>query len=257
MIRELQFAEGEQNTTAVKSEPCLLNENCGSAIEAGTRKEALVGTKIRLATTEADRHDAFRFRYEIYVKEMKRFQKYADHDKQIIEEPLDRTGHILIASDDEGHTVGTVRFNIGVDENFGLYEELYRLREFDRFYPSSVSITTKLMVAPDYRHSMLPLRLAVRSYVSGIAFGCAFDCIDCNKHLVPFFNRLGYRRVFPEVVHPEYGRVVPMVLALLDINHLEKVRSPFAKHTRKFADTRDSVTFFREGFLPNPSTFHE
>ena len=205
--------------------------------------------KIRLATNEADRNAVFRFRYEIYVKEMKRFQKYADHDKQNIEEPLDRTGHILIASDDEDRTIGTVRFNVGVDENFGLYEGLYRLREFEAFYPSSVSITTKLMVAPDYRYSVLPLQLAVRSYKVAVSLGAAFDCIDCNRHLLPFFQKLGYRQVFQDVVHPEYGCVVPMVLAVLDTGYLEKVRSPFAKLARGFADKRESVTFFREKFL--------
>ena len=206
-----------------------------------------MGAKIRLATTEADRNSVFRFRYEICVREMKRFQKYADHERCIIEEPLDKTGHVLIA-EDAGRTVGTARFNVGVDENYGLYEDLYHLREFDLFYPSSVSITTKLMVSQDHRHSQLPLQLAIRCYLDGLCLGTVFDFIDCNKHLVSFFRKLGYRQVFPEVVHPEYGIVVPMVLAMYDLEHFERVGSPFAEHARSLEDTKNSIAFFREKF---------
>lgn len=55
-----------------------------------------VTVKIHLATTESDRNAVFRFRYEIYVREMKRFQKYADHGKGMIEEPLDKTRSSLV-----------------------------------------------------------------------------------------------------------------------------------------------------------------
>lgn len=213
-----------------------------------------MGAKIRFATTEADRRAVYGFRYDIYVNEMKRVQTYADHGQRIIEEPLDKTSYLLIA-EDSGRTVGTARFNVGVDENFGLYEDLYRLREFEPFYPSAVSITTKMMVSPDYRRSPLPLQLAVRCYSAGLKLGNLFDFIDCNDHLIPFFKKLGYRQIFPDVFHPEYGRVVPMVLPLLDRQHLENVGSPFAKHARKIADTKDSVAFFREKFLSKPSGF--
>ena len=220
-----------------------------------------MGAKIRLATNEADRNAVFRFRYEIYVKGMKRVQKYADHENCMIQEPLDNTGHLLIA-EDSGRTVGTARFNVGVDGNFGLYDNLYRLKEFDSFYPSSVSITTKLMVSPEFRHSPLPLQLVVRCYVVALRLGDETHVaqvaialledgavVDCNEHLVPFFKKLGYRQVFPDIIHPEYGHVVPMVLAVLDRQHLEHVGSLFARHARKTTDPRDSVSFFREKFL--------
>lgn len=58
-----------------------------------------MGAKIRLATTEADRRAVYRFRYEVYVNEMKRVQTYADHEQRVIEELLDKTGYILIAED--------------------------------------------------------------------------------------------------------------------------------------------------------------
>ncbi len=66
---------------------------------------------IRLAETSEDRQRVFRFRYEIYVEKMKRPQTYADHAARSVEEPLDGTGRIYLAEDDQGHVVGTVRSN--------------------------------------------------------------------------------------------------------------------------------------------------
>lgn len=207
-----------------------------------------LGTKIRLAKNRSDRTAVFKFRYETYVNEMKRSQKFADHQQRVIEEPLDASGHILIA-EKAGQTIGTARFNVGVDQYFGIYGRLYRLREFEPFYPARVSITTKLMVAREHRHGQLALRLALACYAEGLRLGTAFDFIDCNHHLVGFFRKLGYRQIFPDIVHPEYGPVVPMVLAMHDTNHLANVGSPFLEIARPTEDALDSVGFFHRKFL--------
>lgn len=206
-----------------------------------------MSAQIRLAISQADRNAVYQFRYEVYVKEMRRIQKYANHKLGVVEEPLDRTGYVLIA-EEAGHVVGTARFNVGVDENFGLYEELYQLRAFEPFYPFSLSVTTKLMVAPEYRRSLLPRQLSVCCYVHGLRLGTAFDFIDCNAPLVPFFSKLGYRQVFPAVPHPEYGNVVPMVLAMYDRDYLKHVGSPFTRHACNAIDRKGSVAFFQDRF---------
>jgi predicted GNAT family N-acyltransferase len=199
--------------------------------------------RIKLTDTNAERADVYQFRYQVYVEEMGRLQKHADHASKRIKEPLDETGHLLVAYD-KSNVVGTARFNVGVDENFGVYEELYKLRQFGPFYPTSVSITTKLMVAPGYRRSTLPLQLAVQCFKGGLELGTRFDVIDCNPPLVDFFRRLGYRQVFPSIEHPEYGNVVPMVLALYDSDHLRLCGSPFAKMASHLTDESQSVNFF-------------
>jgi hypothetical protein len=199
--------------------------------------------RIKLVSNEAERMAVYRFRYDVYVKEMRRTQKYADHEREIIEEPLDRLGKIVFA-EDAGRVVGTARFNVGVDQHFGFYEELYNLRSFGSFYPSFLCITTKLIVAPEYRRRTLPCQLSVFCYKQALPLGPVFDFIDCNPPLVPFFKKLGYRQVFPNINHPEYGFVVPMILAIYDRQHLEKVRSPFTRHVPKTNHT-ESVDFFR------------
>jgi hypothetical protein len=202
--------------------------------------------RIKLVSNEAERLAVYRFRYEVYVKEMKRTQEYADRELEIVCEPLDKSGHIAFA-EDSGRVVGTARFNVGVDDSFGVYKDLYRLRSFGSFYPSSLSMTTKLIVAPEYRRSTLPLQLSVFCYKQGLPLGPVFDFIDCNPPLVLFFRKLGYRQVFPNINHPEYGAVIPLVLAIYDREHLESVKSPFARYCPD-KDQRGSVALFRDEF---------
>lgn len=215
--------------------------------------------KIVEAITAEQRRLVYRFRYRIYVEEMKRFQQYADHEQKHVFEPLDRSGHVLAASNGSPELlVGTVRFNVGVDENFGIYTELYRLGHFAHFFPKNISITTKLMVAPSYRRSGLALDLAAFCYTRGLELGSCFDFIDCNPPLVPFFEHLGYRRTFRPVRHPEYGDVVPLVLVMHDVAHLRKVGSPFAEIGARFQDRLHSAEFFHDcsfGFQPSSVAF--
>ena len=210
--------------------------------------------RISLVDSDADRNAVYRFRYDIYVEEMKRVQTYADHQLKTIQEPLDETGNLLIA-EENGRTVGTARFNVGVNESFRFYTDLYQLRSFGPFFPRHISITSKLMVAPEYRRSFLPRQLSVCCYVHGLRLGTAFDFIDCNSPLVPFFSKLGYRQVFPNILHPEYGNVVPMVLAMHDRAHLEKVRSPLARYARKAIQNKESLLFFRDMLRSLQPTF--
>lgn len=188
---------------------------------------------IRLAETPQDRHRVFRFRYGIYVQEMGRPQEYADHEAKTIEEPLDETGHLYLAEDAAGKVVGTVRSNYGGETDFDYYAELYGMRCVGSSFPRKVSITTKLMVNAELRGSSLGCRLALATYRDALKEGILFDFIDCNPHLEMVFTRLGYRHYMGRILHPEYGDVLPMILPLTDLDHLEAVGSPFAKICRE------------------------
>jgi len=210
--------------------------------------------RIRSATTPEDLTKVARFRYRIYVEEMGRFQQYADHKEKTVHEPLDRHGHILMALEDS-NVVGTVRFNLGSESEFGPYTELYRLRELGALFPNRVSITTKLMIAPEYRRTPLALKLALASYKCGSARGVDIDAMDCNPPLRPFFTKLGYRQIFGAIDHPEYGYVIPMFLAVRDKCHLKQVGSPFYKFAQSLEqddDSADTLNSLAELCRPTP-----
>jgi hypothetical protein len=206
--------------------------------------------RIRSATTPEDLNKVAQFRYRIYVEEMGRFQQYANHTEKTIYEPLDQHGHILMAVEDS-NVVGTVRVNLGSESDLGPYTELYRLRELGSLFPNRVSITTKLMIAPEYRRTPLALKLALACY--RYASDVDVDAIDCNPPLRPFFLKLGYRQIFGPIHHPEYGYVIPMFIAVRDKAHLKQVGSPFYKlsqsldHDQESADILNSLA---DGWQP-------
>lgn len=181
---------------------------------------------VQLLTDPNDKEKVYQFRYKVYVEEMQRKQNYCDHATQSIIEPFDDTANIFAAFDQHGHVMGTVRTNYSRYGNIGYYEDLYRMHSVGSDHPKFTSITTKLMVAKEYRNTTIPRALIFATYKMAIADGIKFDFIDANIHLVRLFERLGYIAL-DKISHPEYGDVMLMKNPLKDAEHLQKVKSPF------------------------------
>ncbi len=173
-----------------------------------------------------------RFRYRIYVEEMRRHQVHANHAERMIREPLDRCSTVFAAIDTAGDVVGTMRYTAVGECPGSVYTALYRMRSFGAYFPDRCSFTTKLMVAAPLRRSALAARLALAAYDLGVSRGHAVSFIDCNEPLVGFFRGLGYLPLPGAVEHPEYGRVQAMVVPVRDLRHLENRRSPFLRRAR-------------------------
>jgi GNAT superfamily N-acetyltransferase len=182
--------------------------------------------RIREARSNEELESVYAFRYRIYVDEMQRPQKDADHSRRRIEDSLDVTA-INLAAWHDSTVVGVARVNLARDGALGMYEEFYDMRAAGTDHPWRTSITTRLMVAPEHRHSVLPLLLVLECYRVGLARNLRWNFIDCNDHLVGFFERIGFVPHLPRASHPEYGPVNRMRLDLLDEAHLESVSSPF------------------------------
>lgn len=204
-----------------------------------------------LAQTTAEREAIYRFRYDTYVREMKRIQTYADHDRGWIKEPLDETAHVLGAFEGD-EVVGTYRVNFARTSDLGMYDQLYGMNWAGEFHPWHTSISTKFMVSAQYRGSALGIRIAVAGYKFCRMNGIEFDFIDCNDHLLGFFGYLGYRQYRNQIEHPEYGRVNPLVLALSDEAHLQAVKSPFRKVVAEYSLTRAAVGYINTKSISIP-----
>ncbi len=185
--------------------------------------------RVREVKTEHEAQAVYRLRYDVYVEELQRAQRHADHAQRRIEEPLDATGHLLAAYDGE-RVVGTLRINYAHDSELSEYAELYEMARVGAAHPAHTSIVTKLLVASPYRNTSLAYRLCMAIYRRALADGILFDFIDVYPNRVAFFERLGYRVHIPQAIHPEYGAVVVMLLAMRDAEHLSKVRSPFLRY---------------------------
>jgi len=205
---------------------------------------------VKELTDQADLEQVFRLRYRVYVEEIGARMKHADHERRIIRDPLDKTARVLGAFV-IGELVGSVRLNWASHDKDN-YAEYYNMRAFGKYFPERTTFTNKLVVAAEFRKSPVAITLAVEGFKIYCRSDAAFDFIDCKGDLKPFFLKLGYRQVFPDVVgHPESGAThYPMVLVNADIDHLTKVRSPFRRVIEHLPKDPSSVEFFKSEILP-------
>lgn len=182
---------------------------------------------IERARSQKDLEDAYRFWYRVYVQEMSRHRDdpLTDHAAQKLRDPIATSGCLLLARNSGGTIIGTV-LNTPTTEPIGKYEAFYGLDKLSSSQRRRSTITTKLMVAPRYRGTKLPMQLAKAAYARTLETAMLYDFIDCNDHLVGFFERLGYRTHRGKIHHPDYGHVNSMYIALEDAVHLYNVRSP-------------------------------
>jgi GNAT superfamily N-acetyltransferase len=185
--------------------------------------------EIRKVRTESEARAVFRLRYQVYVEELGRTQRHADHAARLVQEPLDSCANLFCAYQGS-QLVGTVRTNYTRDSPLEAYEQLYEMSRSGTSHPHSTSITTKLVVAPEHRNSTLGFRLATAAYCVALCDGIMFDFVDVYPARVAFFERLGYRVHLPHTMHPEYGSVVVMRIEVRDERHLSQVRSPFLRY---------------------------
>ncbi len=189
---------------------------------------ALSTISIRTAVTPAELEAVYRFRYIVYVEEMRRKQTYADHARRRIVDPLD-DGAVNLAAWRGNEIVGVVRLNFTRASCIGEYESFYEMHSVGQDHPLHTSLNTRLMVAPQLRQTRLGLSLAIASYHYAAPRGIKWNFIDCNDHLLPFFLRLGYVPHVPPGEHADYGLVNRLRLNLRDLDHLTKMKSPFAQ----------------------------
>ena len=181
--------------------------------------------EIRPANGRTDLLDIYRFRYSIYHEEMKRPQRYADHSRRLIIDPLDACATNLLALEDR-EIVGVVRVNFAKDISLASYESFYAMPQFGAAHPQRTAMVTRLMILPRMRGSRLAIDMSAACYRLGLEHDIDYNFIDCNAHLVRFFKSLGYRDYQGKRVHEEYGEVTPLVFHLHDKDHLEKIKSP-------------------------------
>ena len=167
---------------------------------------------IKVASSDEDRERIFRFRYDVYVTEMGKSPAEADHQKKIIRDELDDDAHLLYA-EDEGQIVGTVRLNCRSKKKFpDVWEQRYDLEKFAPSFGDHISMTSRMMVAKDYRGSSVPAALVGAVYSAGREMGSKFDFCNCAPSLLEFYEQIGFRRFTDGFMDEDNGYHVPLVM---------------------------------------------
>lgn len=212
--------------------------------------------EIKTAETDQERQRIYRFRYEVYVDEMGKKPRHADHIAKTITDDLDEAALLLYAEAD-GQLVGTVRLNYRGRQPFPeSWESLYHISTFAAGYGDQISMTSRLMVAKDWRGSSVSGLLVAAVYNAGREMGSRFDFCNCAPSLIEFYEQIGFRRFAPGFLDEDNGYRVPLVMVVRDLEHLKTVRSPLYRVVRHLEHEPETGEWFRATFPTYAATGH-
>jgi hypothetical protein len=159
---------------------------------------------IRPVTERAELEAVFRLRYRVIVQELGDPAPDDAHERGMIEDPADATGHTLAAFAPNGQVMAAVRFNV-VSE--GLYRpcaDMLATAGVSVTDPAATAITARFVAESGVRAGPLPIRLVCEGYRLFLARGIRRNLIYVRLRHEEFYHRLGYVTV-GEAVHPFAG----------------------------------------------------
>lgn len=164
------------------------------------------------AQSEQDREELFRFRYGVYVEEMGRYRKTADHRGRRLLEPEDAHS-ILYGAREDGQAVGTSRLTLGADGFSPRQIEQYSLGPFLSEVPAQLmAIGERLMVAPQHRGATVASKLRELALQDIEAGGVRLVFGNCEPHLLSMNLSAGGRTYAEHNINSEEaGYLIPLM----------------------------------------------
>jgi CRP-like cAMP-binding protein/predicted GNAT family N-acyltransferase len=191
--------------------------------------------EILFASSEQDKQNVYKQRYQVYVEEMNLYNEIANHRNKILVDEEDKSGHLLYAKKDK-NIFASLRMHFGSDGP--IPKTIQKDLQLEHFFPyvdaSRVVIISRFTVNKKYRGSSVSFLLMARSFKLGCENGAELAFLDCLPHLIPLYERLGFRRYGNEFVDNGVGILSPMCLVGKDTRHLKFIRSPFYKTAKRF-----------------------
>lgn len=206
--------------------------------------------EVKKAETKQELNEICRFRYSVYVEEMGKSFSFADHDNKILTDELDEDATIFYVRSEE-EIICTLRINFLNKGNISeFYKTCYALSRFSELGADKITFTSRLMLAPKWRNSLILARFLNYCYDYLRQIDTKIDFCYCAPHLVSLYEQLGYRQYKDNIIDPDVGYRVPLLLILDDINHLQSVRSPFHRMALKWDNRNDVLEWFIREFNP-------
>ena len=164
------------------------------------------------AQSEQDREELFRFRYGVYVEEMGRYRRTADHGGRRLVEPED-THSILYGAREDGQVVGTSRLTLGADGFSPRQIDQYSLGAFLAEAPALLmAIGERLMVAPHLRGWAVASQLRELAREDVEAGGVRLVFGNCEPHLLSMNLSAGGRTYAERNINSEEaGYLIPLM----------------------------------------------
>jgi CRP-like cAMP-binding protein/predicted GNAT family N-acyltransferase len=210
---------------------------------------------VHTASTQAEKEEIFRLRYTVYIEEMdgaSRHQEANSLNREFRDDWDDKAYHLYVRQGDT--MVGCVRVNMRIDGPLEC-EEGFALEQFAPAFPDHVAIVSRLALHPQVRGNAVVKRLMKHIYENVRDMGVRFAFLDCHPKLIPLYSRIGFRIYRPGFKHPKYTFVIPMVLVMDDVEHMQRVSSPFTPIARRLPHSNESRDLLLSRFPAVSHTF--
>lgn len=171
----------------------------------------------------------YHLRYQIYCQEYGFFSHYSNDNNKTIVDKLDcHAFHILATVDDK--VIGCARFNLSSNSELGDFERLLCMLEYP-CHPNNTGLATKLMVISDYRSYGIDKEIINTLTTIACNLKITNVFLDCRLDLEKYYRKIGLLPCGTAFEHYETGKVIPMMIDLLNVEYLSSIRSPLIKNT--------------------------
>lgn len=196
-----------------------------------TRLEA-----VHKAETEAEREAIYRFRYQIYIEELK-YNYEADHERKWLKQPEDdQPGTTLLYTGTPDDVTSTVRVRVWPPGE--VPPAVFAATSMERF-PGIEGLTVshigRMMIRRTLRGKLVLPSLLAGGYEFLVGEkGADLAFLDCVPGIVRHYRQLGARPYGGRLIDLGYSPGIPLVIVLSDYEHLKRSGSVVAPLVKKY-----------------------
>ncbi len=201
------------------------------ALIAAVPELAAAATPVYIARGQSEREAIYRFRYDVYIRELGYTLESADHELGQIHDADDALPHssLLYTTDGQGAITGTARLIIwGPHEMPVAARELYSVGLFDGLLDRATAELSRLMFSPEARGAGGLLSIALACYQLSADRRLAAMFQYCAPGLAPYYAALGLKPYRGRLVEIEDGAYLPLVMFPFDLAAMRSTRSILA-----------------------------
>ena len=191
---------------------------------------------VHKAETAAEREAIYRFRYQIYIEELK-YNYEADHERKWLRQPADdEEGTTLLYTGRPDDITSTVRVRAWKPGQ--VPPAVFAMTSMERFpgiEKLGVSHIGRMMIRRSLRGKLVLPSLLAGGYEFLVGEqGADLAFLDCVPGIVRHYRQLGARPYGGRLIDLGYSPGIPLVIVLSDYAHLKRSGSIVAPLVKKY-----------------------
>lgn len=203
---------------------------------------------VREVTTDREHEALFAFRYQVYVNEFAMTEE-ADHQRGWLRDEYDdhSTNYALFEGDSVVGSLRIIRMS-SVSDLDPFKIKFSMDQALSEFGPEAIVTTSRFMIADRLRNTMAIFRLLRKFWEDAAEHETRLNYGDCSPYLLPFYERLGFRRYVDGYNDEAFGFKLPLLMIIRDHEFMRRVHSPFAEMNNSKGDDGEARRWFAKTY---------